>query len=329
MDKEIVISIKTVLFTFALALALYVVYRLGNIIGLFAIAILIVFAIEPLIKKLMHGTVMNRKVPRSMAVIISYAMLILVFIVVFTIWLPPLVVESQKLVRNFPKILSSIQVTESFGINLADLVPQASKVSGSLLTVTLSIFSNLAALFSIFIMSLYVSLDWPHIKSRFASLFPSKAEDLVLDIIDEVELSLGHWLKGESILMLVVGTASFVGLFLLNVDYPLAIGLIAGFLEAVPMIGPLITAVLAVIIALADSPVKALGVVVLCIIIQQLENNLLVPKVMQKVSGFSPLIILFSLLVGGEFFGLVGAVIAIPSAMTISIIIRRVVKFMR
>jgi len=109
----------------------------------------------------------------------------------------------------------------------------------------------------------------------------------------------------------------------------LALGLISGLLEIVPMVGPIISAVFAAIIALASNPIKAVGVVVLYIIVQQLENNVLVPKVMQKVSGFSPLVILTALLVGGEFFGVAGAVMAVPATMTLGIIIKKIFRFVR
>lgn len=327
MDKDIIISIKTILLTFLIAIGIYVVYRLGPIIGLFLFALLIVVAIEPLVKKLMQQTVVNRKVPRSVAVIISYVLLISVIALAVTIWLPPFLSEAQKLIKNLPKILGAVDLSDSF--NLASVLPQASAVSGGILTATFSIFSNLTNILSLLIIALYLSMDWPNVRRRFVSLFPAKAEDTVLETIDEIEINLGHWLKGQSILMLVVGLGCFVGLVLLDVDYPLALGLISGLLEIVPMIGPIISAIIATIIALASDPIKAVGVIVLYIIVQQLENNILVPKVMQKVSGFSPLVILLALLVGGEFFGIAGAVMAVPAVMTLGIIIKKIFRFVR
>jgi len=140
----------------------------------------------------------------------------------------------------------------------------------------------------------------------------------------EVERNVGQWLKGQLLLMLVVGLASFIGLLLLDIRYPLALAMVAGLLEIVPMIGPVLSAVVAAIIGFSETPVKGVGVIALFLIIQQLENNLLVPKIMQKVSGFSPLIILLALLIGSEFFGVVGAIVAVPTTMIISIILKRV-----
>ena len=121
------------------------------------------------------------------------------------------------------------------------------------------------------------------------------------------------------------GCVCFLGLFILGIDYPLALGLIAGLLEFVPMIGPIISAVLAGVVGFSMSPIKGLGVIVLFTIIQQLENNLLVPKVMQRVSGFSPIAILLAILIGAEFFGVIGTVLAVPVMMITFLLIKRLV----
>jgi predicted PurR-regulated permease PerM len=329
MDKQVVISVKTIIITLLILLSGYVVIRLGAVIGIFLVAILIVFAMEPLVRKLTRITFLNKPLSRGAAVAISYLALIGVIVLFLTVWLPPLLNESQKLIKSLPKIASEIQLGDKLNINLADILPQASKLSGNVLTATVSVFSNVATFLSILVIAIYLSVDWINIKRKFAALFPDSAEDFVHDTLGEIESSLGNWIKGELILMLVVGFFSFVGLAILGVSYPLALGLISGFFEVVPMIGPVLSAVVAALIAFADAPIKALGVIALFILIQQLENNLLVPKVMQKVSGFSPLVILLALLVGSEFFGIAGAILAIPMTMILTIVIKRTIRYMR
>ena len=100
----------------------------------------------------------------------------------------------------------------------------------------------------------------------------------------------------------------------------------AGLLEIVPIIGPVFSAVITALVAAVDSPFKALLVIFAFTLIQQLEGNILVPKVMQKVSGFSPIIILISLLVGGNLFGILGTILAVPVLMVSAVIIKSVVK---
>ena len=326
MDKQVVISIRTIIFTFLLILGGYIIYRLGPIIGILLVSLLIVFAVEPLIKYIMRGVILNRRISRGIAVIVVYVILLFLLAGVVSIGLPPFVVEAQRLLKSLISIIQAFQFGEGISINIPDILPEASKLSGGVLSATLSIFSNIATFFSIFIMSLYMSLDWVNLKMRFAGMFPDKYQEMVADTLDEIETSIGHWVKGEFILMFVVGFLSLIGLLALDVNYPFALALISGLLEVVPMLGPILSAVLAALIGFADEPIKGIGVVVMYTVIQQFENNILVPKVMQKVSGFSPLIILLALLIGSEFFGITGAILSVPSTMILMILLRRYLR---
>jgi len=325
MDKEIIISFKTILFAFLLILAGYVFYRLGPIFGIFLVSTLIVISTEHLVNYIRSKTFLNKPVSRSLAVVISYLLLVIGLIAVLTVGLPPVLSQISNLFTVlsgfFRKINLSSTVLDS---SMDEIVKQLASVSGGVLSVTLSVFSNLVMVFSILIISIYMSLDWENLKERFLSFFPDKTRKGASDTLSEIEVSIGQWVKGQLLLMFIVGSVSTVGLIILDVDYPLALGLVSGLLEIVPMLGPIISAVLAAIVGFADAPIKGIGVVVLFFVIQQLENNILVPKIMQKVSGFSPLIILLALLVGSEFFGIIGAVLAIPTTMIGTIILRRV-----
>jgi predicted PurR-regulated permease PerM len=222
--------------------------------------------------------------------------------------------------------LDGFNINGGFEKYISEFVTQISGVSGGVVSTTLSIFENVTTLFSLLVICIYMSLDWINMKTKFYAMFPKKLRDDAIETVGEVETNIGEWIKGQLFLMLVIGLVSFLGLFVLGVDYAIALGLISGLLEFVPMLGPVLSAVLAGVIGFSMSPVKGFGVIILFVLIQQLENNLLVPKVMQKVSGFSPLVILLSLLIGSEFFGLVGALTAVPVTMIGSIILKRVLN---
>lgn len=330
MEKEIVISIKTILFTIALLFGLYVIYRLGPILSILVVSTLIVISLENIVKFFQSKTFLNKPLSRSMAVLITYFLVILGIIVLLTIGLPPVIGQIQKLLTSLAQILQDLNITTDTldsNFSLSRLLPELSNLPGNVLSTVFSVFSNILALFSILVLSIYMSLDWENIKTRFSSLFPIKIKDEILSAIEEVEENIGQWLKGQLLLMLAVGVLSFVGLIILDVEFPLALGIISGVLEIVPIIGPLITAILAAVIAFGDSPIKGVAVLGLFLLIQQLENSLLVPKIMQKVSGFSPLIILIALLIGSNFFGVVGAIVAVPITMIGTTVIKRVLKY--
>lgn len=326
MDKQIVISLKTILLTFLLVLAGYVVYRLGPVIGLLVVATLIVVSIEPLIKRLIKLTLFNRPLNRSVAVILAYVFLILILTLVVTLGIPPVINELQRMILSLSQTARELNITNNVSVSLSDFLPQATNFSSEFLSVTLSLFSNLTTVFSLFIISIYLSLDWINIKKRLISFFPNKAEEDAVDAVAEIEQNIGQWVKGQLILMLVVGVLSYIGLTILGVRYALALAIVSGILEIIPMIGPLITAVIGGILGFSQDPVLGIGVLALFTLIQQLENNILVPKIMQKVSGFSPLIILLALLIGSEFFGVIGALLAVPMTMILTIVLKRVLR---
>ena len=326
MDKQVVISVKSILIAFLIGLAVYVLYRLGPIIGILLLATLLTVSLEPLVKKLMGVTLLNKPLSRGFSVVVAYILLIIVIAFVATVGIPPVISQLETLLTSLSTISSKINFGNNFNLSLSELLPQASKLSSGVFTVTISLVSNISTTVSLIILSLYLSMDWTRIKKQFISLFSDDKEDDVEDTINEVETNVSHWVKGQLTLMLVIGLASFTGLQILGVRYPLALGILSGVLEIVPILGPVISAILAAIIAFADAPIKGLGVIALYIIIQQLENNILVPKIMQKVSGFSPLVILIALLIGSEFFGVIGAIIAVPATIVGAVILKRVLR---
>lgn len=326
MDKTVVTTIKVVLTTVGILFVLWLLYALAPIFSYLLISLFLVLALEPSVKYFMKMTLLNRKVSRSLAVSVTFTLFILILVGIFTIGLPPLVSQGQKLLLNIAGILKTIPGLEEFEVSLKDFLPQLKDLSGGIVTTTFSVFSDVLGIMSVMFLSIYMSLDWANIKKRFSEFFDERNSKVAMSVILEVEESIGHWVKGELLLMFIVGLASFFGLLILGVDYPLALGLISGLLEIVPALGPVIAAVLAAVVGFSSSTVEGMGVVILYTIIQQVENNFLVPKIMQKVSGFSPLVILIALLVGSQFFGAMGAIVAVPTMMSLVIVIRRVLR---
>lgn len=328
MNKQIVIPFKTILFTALFIFSLYVFYKIKTILFLLLLSVLIVLSVEQLIKFFMKQTLLNKPISRNVAVIVTYTLVIVSILVVLTIGLPPVVTQAQKLFVNISSISKDVPANSKVSkLDLNQLVPNISTLSQNLVSTTYSLVSNLLAIFGVAFIALYTSLDWENIKSKFYSLFHDELQKEIKETITEIETTMGHWIKGQIVLMCAVGLASFVGLLILDIDYPLALGLIAGLMEIVPALGPLISMVLAAIVGFSISLPKGLAVIGLFLLVQQLENNFLVPKIMHKVSGFSSLVILIAILVGSSLLGIVGALVAIPIMMISVIIFRRVINF--
>ena len=199
--------------------------------------------------------------------------------------------------------------------------------SGNVIRVTVGAFSGILAVFSLMVFTAYLLLDLDNLREAFLFFLPAKPRKEIAEVLKEIEYKLGGWLRGQFILMCIVGGATYVGLLLLGIKYAAPLALIAGLLEVAPMLGPIISAVPGIIVGFSISPVTGLGVLALYLAIQQLENNIIVPKVMQKTVGFSPLITLLALLIGGKLFGVVGALLSVPLTLIIVIITKHVLEY--
>lgn len=325
MDKEVVISVKTVLWTLLILAGGYVLYQMQPVILTFFVAFLVVIAMEHPIQHISKIKVMNSPIGRSTATIMAYFIFVVTIIVAVTIIIPPVILQLQKLFLNLSAFAQNIPGIE--GIEARDIVNNIANITGNFYATTSNVFSALTTAFTLLIICIYMSMDWPNIKKRTFGLFNGDTKEDVMNIANEIEASLGHWIKGQLYLMLAVGLMSFVGLIILDMDNALALSLLAGLLEIVPLLGPLLSAVIAGIVGFSDSATKGILVIALFTLIQQLENNILVPKIMQKVSGFSPLSIILALLVGTTLLGTVGAVIAVPTMMIGVILFKHLIKY--
>jgi predicted PurR-regulated permease PerM len=140
-----------------------------------------------------------------------------------------------------------------------------------------------------------------------------------MHLIARMQEKIGRWLRGQLLLSLIIFLMTYAGLTILGVRYALVLALFAGVTELIPYIGPFIGLVPALFIALTQSPIVALGVLVLYIIIQQLENYVIVPKVMQRAVGLNPIVIIVAMLVGAKMAGILGIILAVPVATALSV----------
>ncbi|HXK52804.1 AI-2E family transporter [Candidatus Nomurabacteria bacterium] len=324
MDRQIIISIKTILLVAAGIATTFIVYQMRGIFLILLIALLLVISLEHAVLFFQKQTVLNKPVPRSLAVIMAYLSFVLIILLAVTVVMPPVLIQTQILISKISGLSFQVQGTE---FKFQNLVPDSATLSSQLFNRSRSLFTNLANIMSVLILALYISLDWENMKRRGISLLNDPYKTLVKNIISEIEVSIGQWVKGQAILMLTIGSISTVGLLILDVDYAIPLGIAAGMLEVVPLLGPIVATVLAGIVGFTDSYTKGLAVTAMFIIVQQLENNLLVPKIMHKVSGFSPLVILMAMLIGTDLLGVVGALLAIPMMMIGVIVFRRVAKY--
>ena len=171
-------------------------------------------------------------------------------------------------------------------------------------------------------VSFYLLLDYDHLRKSFAKLFPKELEEGVKLTLIKIDEKLGAWVRGQIMLSAIIAVISWTALTLLDMPFALPLALLAGILEIIPIIGPILSSIPAIIVALAISPTMGITVAIFYLVVQMLENNILVPKIMQKTVGLNPVVVILGVMIGTRFMGIIGALLAVPFISMLIIIFK-------
>jgi len=288
-------------------------------------AIIIAEALSPLVDR------MATKLPRSVAVVIPY--LVFLGVIIGASWLvyPTLVSEAEKLVDRGPEVVAQAQawlddIDPTGNGRIQDLVTsRMQSASGALASIPFTIVSSVADVILVIGMSLYWLIAKPAARDFALSLVPEPHQQRADDVFRSIGSTIGGYIRATLLDSLIIGVLTYIGLLIIGVDYPLVLAVVAGIGEAIPVVGPLISAVPAVAVAALASPQQALIVVAFYIVLQQFENHALQPNIMRSQTDIPPLLVLFGLFAGGTAYGLLGALIAIPLTGAIKVIVVQVI----
>ncbi len=333
-DVKISIAPHTILSIVATLLILWILYQVRDIALLFLVVLALVVALSPIIRA------WEKYLPRPIAILILYILLFFALVLISALILPPVVSQLSDflsyLQHNFANSgYTSISAIQRFQDNvnlllqgqgfqaLGQLVTQFRGSLGAVYNTTLGFLGGIIGLITVFVSSFYLLQDENNIYQMLTSFFPERHHKKIHRIIDGISNKMGSWLRGQLLLMVIVGLADGLALGLLGVPYALLLGLWAGLTEVLPYAGPIIGALPGVILAFASlGLVKGVVAILIYLAVQQIESQFLVPKIMGRALGLSPVTIIFSLLIGGKLLGFIGVVIAIPVAAALSVIYR-------
>lgn len=321
------------------AASFWLLYRFYQVVFILFVAILIGTVIRPVVTWL-H----KRGLPRLAGVILVYLVL-LALLIGFVLLLVPLLVEQSTTIAatvpgyyqslrewmvNYPNQLI-LQLSAFLPAALPNLQPvqqtgeqvlaSAGQAFGYVGSAAKGIFLTTAIL----LLALHWTLDGPRTIQSLLLLVPVSWRESISELISAMESKVGFYIAGQSVLCLIIGLMALVAYLLIGLPNVLVLALVAGILEAVPMVGPLLGAIPAAVIALSIAPSKLIWVIVATIIIQQVENSLLVPRVMRKAVGVNPFVSLLSIFALSSLFGIAGALMAIPIAAIIQLLLDRFV----
>jgi predicted PurR-regulated permease PerM len=315
MSKKIEISHRTVVFTILFLIALWILYLVKQVIVEVFVALLFMAVLNPLITRLSRY-----KIPRAISILVVY--LILFGVVSFTLVAvtPPLVDQTSAFITNLPEFMRNLgisavlsdQIISQFISQIGTLPAKAAKLS-------LSLFSNMLSIISVLVFAFYFLSEREKLDGQLGIFFGDRKRQEFAKVIDFLETQLGSWARGQIVLMFIVGISNYIGLRLLGIPFALSLSILAGFLEIIPYAGPILAAIPAVIIGFGISPIIGIAVTSLAFLVQQLENYVFVPKIMQKSAGVNPVVTLLSLAIGFRLAGVVGLLISIPVFITIRV----------
>jgi predicted PurR-regulated permease PerM len=319
------------------AVAAFVLYQLQNIAALAFIGVIVASAVRPAVR-------FGKKfyIPAAVSIMVTYAVLFTVISVLLSLVIPPLANESAALVQRASSTfgLEDMRIVERISLDVTQLGEVAqnfdqyngvlTQLTGSVqvvLGLLISTFSLLFVLFSLLVIAFHMLSDIDRMSLSFAWMLPRRTREeqakLAVKIMDSVTHQLGSWVRGQVLLMFVIGTGTYIGLVALGIPYALPLALLAGFLEFIPNLGPTIAAIPAVLVAfLMVNPLVGCLTVAFYLLIQQIENNFIVPGIMKNAVDVQPLTTILLLLIGFELKGVLGAILSVPLYVAIRCVVR-------
>lgn len=296
----------------------YIVYLLRSIIVWIVLGLIVSTLLNPLIEILE-----KKKINRVGATIIVYLSLLIAIGLGVYLIVPPMLTEVQIFGSSFsqyfakiPSILSELGLGSfksiiSFNSNLNDSLM---KISGNIFNIFASLFGSIFAGITVFVLALFMSIEKKEIAKAIELVSPREFEVEVLKRWERSQEHVVLWFGSRVLACLCVAVMTFILCALLKIKFALSLALLAGLLNIIPMVGPIISGAIVIFFALAISIPKAVIALVVLVIIQQIESNILTPIFTKKMTGLSPVLVFLSILVGGALGGIIGAILAIPLA---------------
>lgn len=322
-ERSVRVSPSIVIFTVFFVLGLYFLYYILNVMVMLFSAIILMAALNPAITKLEK----KYRVPRPLGIVLMYILLIAFVASAAVLIVPPLISQLQLLGKYFDvdPLIGRLRTFNFTVEEIRDFVGSFGGSINALFGVINSAFAGLFTIVTILVMSVYLLIERKELHKKI-QWFTRDGKMLRLgeEFVDSIEHQLGGWVRGQFILMLLIGFITYVGLIVLGIPYALPLALIAGFLEIVPNLGPTIASIPAVIFAFAYGGWILCGITIFFyIVVQQLENNLVVPKIMKDNVDVNPLVTILTILIGLKMAGVVGALLSVP----VYIVIRTLYSF--
>jgi predicted PurR-regulated permease PerM len=323
--QRIDISTSTMIRFILVLLGLWLLYVTRDILVLLFIVIIIVAALSPTVDR------WAKYLSRPGAVVAIFLLVFAIITLIFSLLIPPFVDQLRDFSLNLPLYADQLSRSNNpaFIDSLVNLVKdnlnaissQLSDIGANILSKTAGVISGVVAVITIVVLSFYLLVEEEGVKKIYRGVLPGEWHAPFSEITRKIAVKLGAWLRGQLVLMGVVGLLTTLGLLVIGNPYALTLGIWSGVTEVIPIVGPWIGAVPGVVVGLTDSALQGFLAMVVYLIVQQLENSVLVPKIMSKAVGLNPFVVIVAILIGGKLYGLTGVLLSVPMAAAISVVV--------
>lgn len=332
-------TVRITIIIFLVIISLYFLWRVHNALYPFLIGLFLAYLLNPAVCYLE-----KKNIRRAWAIIAVYIILFCVVVIggskllaIFIRELQSFALDLPFMIENINKLLIKIQSeyqnsTLPYYLRIAIddalllLENEMQEFIGQVVNGIIKLISQSIGLAISPILAFYLLHDWYKIKSEMLSLLPSSWRTELVSFFRDVDKVLGGIIRGQLIVACIIGMFVTIGLYLLQVKFALIIGILAALFDVIPYFGPIIGASPAVMLALLESPWLTIKVILLFFIIQQIEGNIIHPKIIGETIGLHPLTVIFFVFVGGEVAGLIGMLLGVPIVAIGKVLLRHIIK---
>ena len=307
------------------------------------VSIVLAFILNPLVNYFCHLRYWPTgfEIGRGFAVLMAFGCGMIIFLIMGTFVILPFMHEFDKFIVDLPAMIVQIQeISINLGhrasllempANINNLIEQAIASAASfsadfvrrVLQIILGFASSIVQLVVVPVLTYYFLKDGLVLKEKIIIMFAVDSRSRARQVIEDMANVISGYIRGQVLISVVIGVIVFSGMYILEIDYPLVLGLLAACTETIPIIGPIVGSIPAIMLAFLISPALAVKVILFYIIVHQIENHIVVPNIMGHTIAVHPVVVIISLLVGAQLFGIIGMMVAVPIAALLRIVIKQ------
>lgn len=336
-ERTITITTGTIVKTVLVLAGAWLLFLLRDLVLIVLTAVVIASAMDPAVRAFMRW-----KLPRILSVLLLYIIVLGALGSVFYLFIPTVIAEVASFVASLPSYLEILNRLGSYNeyadvlglpsaanISPADILAQArasiqlTGAFGNAFGAAATLFGGVFSFVLIFVLSFYFTMAETGVDDFLRVITPRRYRSYMLNLWERSKRKIGLWMQGQVLLGVIIGVLVYLGLTILGVEHALLLAVLAAFFELIPVFGPTLAAIPAVLIALAGGGITlGLLVIALYVILQQFENHLIYPLVVTKVVGVPPLLVILGLIIGAQLAGFLGILLSVPMVAVLQELVR-------